>query len=150
MKHLWFLLAIFASCSNRGVDNQTSDKAKPQINLITSIHITLLDAYQKTTTGGKERADGKHTSTSYTMVLLKGAQVSLEKVYLFGEKRDFETVDYEGKFYLIIQVFPEEKDQVRGERIQTVNAADIFYMENGVLKNLGVPKFFTKDAVIGN
>jgi hypothetical protein len=150
MKYFWIAILFFSACAIRSIDEGQTTDAKPQMNSSTSKNLSLLEAYQKTSTGGKEREDGKHTSTSYSIVLFKEAQVSIEAVYLFGEEKSFETVDYEGKFFIIIQVFPEAKEQVRGEMIQSANAADIYYLENGVKKVLGVPKFFLKDAVIGN
>lgn len=150
MKYLWLSLLILASCANRGVDDNAGENAKPRTGSSTSENLTLVEAYQKTTTGGKEREDGKHTSTAYSIVLLKGKDVIIEGVYLFGEGKDFEAVDYEGKHYIIIQVYPEAKDQVRGDMIQTADAASIFYKENNVKKYLGIPKFQVKEAVIGN
>lgn len=150
MKYLIIVMLLLSACANRGVDSEQKKEAKPQVSVTSTSSFQLLDAYQKTSTGGMERADGKHTSTSYSMVFLKSEDVLVDKVYLYGEKRDFEAFDHEGKFYIVIQVFPEAKDNVKGEMIQSANAADVYYTENGSSKVLGVPKFIVKEATIGN
>lgn len=149
MRYLLIALILLSSCADRTIDQQAKNGIE-QMSSSNADGLRLLDAYQKTTTGGMERIDGKHTSTSYTMVLIKGEQVRIDEVYLYGEKKDFEAIDYEGKFYIIVQVYPEAKEQLKGDLIQTSNAADIFYVEKGVNQILTVPKFFVKEAVIGN
>lgn len=145
MKYLWMLIVLLSACANRSVDQKETKSTSYTVNK----GIELLETYQRTVTGGMEREDGKHTSVTYTMVFLKSDEVQIETVYLYGEKRTFESFVYEGKFYVTIKVYPNAEEKLEGEMIQSSAAADVYYLENEQQKLLQIDEFPVKEAIQG-
>jgi hypothetical protein len=149
MKYLWIAFIMLSACANRATD-KNENHAKLLNEFTTSEGLSLLDAYQRTITGGKENSNGMHLTTAYTVVFLKDENIKIERVFLFGEQKEFEFFHHEGKSYVVVQTYPEAEDQVIGEMIQTDNVFDVFYNEAGIRKVLAVPKFFIKEPIQGN
>ncbi len=141
MKYLMLVLIILSACANKGIDSKKATVSAQQAE-----GLSLIDAYQKTVTGGKEKDDGTHTSTNYSMVLAKADGAEVNMVYLYGEQMDFESFNYEGKFYIIVKFFPEVHKTEMGEMITTRSAADVFYDFKGDAKVLKVESFRINDA----
>lgn len=148
MKYLMIALLLLCSCANKTISSSSSKTGNEKVSANKS-GLALIDAYQQTVTGGKEKDDGTHTSTTYSMVVKKDKGTELQNVYLFGERKDYEAFEYEGKFYIIVKVFPEFPEQEKGQMISTDAAADVYFNKGGETRVLSVPSFRIKESTQG-
>lgn len=143
MKYFLIAFLFLSACSNKAVSKQAVPEAQ-----LEEEGLILIEAYQRFTSGGKERADGKQASTNFSIVTKKKDEVTIESVLIYGIEHPYEGFEYEGQFYLMSKVYSDAN--MESMNSQTEVPGKVLYTFNGEAKQLIIEEFEIKEPVTGN
>lgn len=139
MKKIIIAILLLSSCVN---NKNTTQQNKEDL--------VLKEAYTQYITGGKESIDGTHSSNNYSFVFEEINDIEIKAVWINKVAYKFETFDHEGLYYVTVQVYHQNKDNVVEMKLplHTKSQGVVMYRKNNENYFLEVPSFEKKSSVI--